>query len=157
MNIMGQRIREKRQEKGLSLDALGKLLGVQRAAVSKWELGAVENISQTKIKEMAKIFDCSPSWLMGFDLEDGNGLELQMDVEQPKPRRAFDPIIEYGDRILKDKPLGAGPRHRQELEEDKPTVSEFKEALELYRKYKEAIPQVQDAVDALLKVPKSDP
>ena len=103
MNLMGQRIREKRLEKGLSLEALGKILGVQRAAVSKWELGAVENISQTKIKEMAKLFQCSPSWLMGYD------------------------------------------------EEKTTNPEELEKALELYDQYKHAIPQVQDAVEALLK------
>lgn len=108
MNLMGQRIREKRIEKGLSLEALGKILGVQRAAVSKWELGAVENISQTKIKEMAKLFECSPSWLMGYD-------------DEP----STDP---------------------QEIEK----------ALKLYEQYKHAIPQVQNAVEALLKSSRPD-
>lgn len=90
MNLMGQRIREKRLEKGLSLESLGKLLGVQRAAVSKWELGAVENISQTKIKEMAKIFDCSPSWLMGYDQDDGYQKVIDaLTSPEPNPNSEF--------------------------------------------------------------------
>ena len=125
MNLMGQRIREKRLEKGLSLESLGKLLGVQRAAVSKWELGAVENISQTKIREMAKIFDCSPSWLMGYD-----------------PRADLN-IIREGDHSV----YIEGEGERQELEK----------ALYLYELYKNAIPPVQEAVEALLKPSKSDP
>ncbi len=34
---------------------------------------------------------------------------------------------------------------------------ELEKAMELYERYKNAIPQVQDAVDALLKVPRPDP
>jgi len=117
MNLMGQRIREKRTEKGLSLEALGKLLGVQRAAVSKWELGAVENISQTKIIEMSKIFDCSPSWLMGFD------------EEEPEKKKPL--VLEC-------------------------EAADVEKALELYRKYLNAIPQVREAVETLLKPQKSD-
>jgi transcriptional regulator with XRE-family HTH domain len=122
---MGQRIREKRLEKGLSLERLGKRLGVQRAAVSKWELGAVENISQTKIREMAKIFDCSPSWLMGYD-----------------PGADIDFTGEDGRTVHID-----GINERQEIEK----------ALYLYELYKNAIPPVQEAVEALLKPSKSDP
>lgn len=67
MSDMGERIRQKRIEQGLSLEELGKMLGVQKTAVSKWELGAVENIKRNTIEQMANIFRCSPAWLMGFD------------------------------------------------------------------------------------------
>ncbi len=67
MSDMGERIRQKRIEQGLSLEELGKMLGVQKTAVSKWELGAVENIKRNTIEQMANIFKCSPAWLMGFD------------------------------------------------------------------------------------------
>lgn len=155
MNKMGSRIKQKRLEKGMTGEELGRILNVQKSAVSKWERGAVENISQTKIMEMAKLFGCSPSWLMGYDAEDESTLK-----QNPQKKMGADQIIaelynSYNHDLLNRKPEGASPRHRQELEEDKPTVSEFKEALELYRKYKEAIPQVQDAVDALLKKPQS--
>ena len=129
MNIMGQRIREKRTEKGLSLEALGKLLGVQRAAVSKWELGSVENISQSKIKEMSKIFDCSPSWLMGYDedyfVSGDDGHEYFLETKKQ------------------------GTNSHSDIE--------VTEALALYERYKNAIPQVQSAVEALLKPSQSDP
>lgn len=68
MSDMGNRIKQKRTELGLSGEELGKILGVQRAAVSKWESGEVENIKRSTIEAMAKLFKCSPSWLMGFDV-----------------------------------------------------------------------------------------
>jgi transcriptional regulator with XRE-family HTH domain len=36
---MGKRIRELRQAGGMSQEELGKIVGVRRAAVNKWETG----------------------------------------------------------------------------------------------------------------------
>lgn len=67
MADMGNRIYQKRKELGLTMEELGNKLGVNKTAVNKWEKGIVKNIKQSTIKEMADIFGCSPSWLMGFD------------------------------------------------------------------------------------------
>ena len=64
---MRQRIRDKRVECRLTQEELGTQLGVKRQSVHKWEKGEVENISRSKIAQMAGIFRCSPEWLMGFD------------------------------------------------------------------------------------------
>ena len=42
------------------------------------------------------------------------------------------------------------------LPSNKDSSAEIEKAIKLYKKYKKAIPQVQDAVDALLKSPRSD-
>lgn len=68
-SLMAKRIKDKRIENNLTMEELGKKLGVQKSAVHKWETGLVENIKQTTIKKMADIFGCSPTWLMGFDDE----------------------------------------------------------------------------------------
>ena len=61
---MGERIKQKRQEKGLSMQGLADLLHVGRSAVNKWEKGHVQNIKRSTIRDMAKIFDCNPAWLL---------------------------------------------------------------------------------------------
>lgn len=43
---MGERIKQKRQEKGLSMQGLADLLHVGRSAVNKWEKGHVQNIKR---------------------------------------------------------------------------------------------------------------
>ena len=45
MNI-GARIKKLRTEHNLSQEELGSTLGVQRAAVQKWECGAVKNLKR---------------------------------------------------------------------------------------------------------------
>ena len=67
MNKMGQRIKDKREEAGLSQEELGQKLGVQRQAIYKWEKGEVTNIKRSYIAQMAQIFECDPVWLMGFE------------------------------------------------------------------------------------------
>lgn len=67
MSTMGDRIRIKRLEAKLSMEELGDKLGVRKSAVAKWEDGSVENIRRTHIEKMARIFEVSPTWLMGFE------------------------------------------------------------------------------------------
>ena len=61
---MGERIRFYRNKQGLTMEQLGEMLGVRRAAVMKYEDGSVENIKRSTIKRMAEIFGISPCYLM---------------------------------------------------------------------------------------------
>lgn len=60
MNV-GEYIKKLRIKSGYSQEQLGNLLGVQRAAVQKWECGRVQNLKRETIKKLAEIFDVSPS------------------------------------------------------------------------------------------------
>lgn len=66
---MGEYIKQLRTERELSQDALGKLVGVNRAAVNKWENGSVENIKRSTIKKLSEVFGVSPCDLMKWDNE----------------------------------------------------------------------------------------
>lgn len=66
---MGEYIKQLRTEKELSQEALGKLVGVNRAAVNKWENGSVENIKRSTIKKLSDVFGVSPCELMKWDEE----------------------------------------------------------------------------------------
>lgn len=67
MDKMGFRIYQKRTEAGMTMAELGEKVGVQPSAVNKWEKGDTQNIKRSVIAQMAALFHCSPSWLMGFD------------------------------------------------------------------------------------------
>lgn len=60
MNV-GEYIKTLRLSKGLSQEELGKVLGVQRAAVQKWEVGRVQNLKRDTIKKLAEYFGVSPA------------------------------------------------------------------------------------------------
>lgn len=66
-NIMGKRIKELRLKKGVTQEELGKIIGVQKSAILKYESGLVENMKRSSIKTLADYFGVRPSYLMGLD------------------------------------------------------------------------------------------
>ena len=58
---VGATIKKLRQEKGLTQEELGELLGVKKAAVQKYESGQVQNLKQSIIKKLCEIFEKNPS------------------------------------------------------------------------------------------------
>lgn len=66
-NVMGKRIRELRLKKGITQEELGKIIGVQKSAILKYESGMVENMKRSSIKTLAEFFGVKPSYLMGLD------------------------------------------------------------------------------------------
>lgn len=64
---MGEIIKSLREEKGLSQQELGDVIGIQKAAVHKYESGMVHNMKRANIKKLADYFGVSPSYLMGWE------------------------------------------------------------------------------------------
>ena len=64
---MGDIIKKKRIEAGLTQEELAEKLGPQKSAIAKYENGRVENIKRSTIKKMSDILKCNPSYLMGLD------------------------------------------------------------------------------------------
>ena len=73
MNI-GNLIKKLRTEKGYSQEQLGNMLGVQRAAVQKWECGTVKNLKRETIKKLSEIFDVPPSSFIDADYMNFNNV-----------------------------------------------------------------------------------
>ena len=71
MKSVGDRIKELRVARGLSQEELGAKIGIQRAAVQKYEKGTVTNIPRDKIELMANFFEVSPAYLYGWDETEG--------------------------------------------------------------------------------------
>ena len=79
----GTRIRELRTLAGLSQEELGRRVGVQRAAINKYEKGSVTNIPIHTIEKMASVFDVSPTYIVGWNGdENGNPLSAEVKVIQ---------------------------------------------------------------------------
>ena len=64
MLIYGQRIRELREERGISMMTLAKAIGVSDTAVCKWENQDSEPKLSYIIK-LAEYFNCSADYLIG--------------------------------------------------------------------------------------------
>ena len=88
----GERIKELRIQNGMTMEELADKLGVQKAAVYKYESGKVVNLKRDTIEKLANIFNVSPSYIMCMedDTED-EGLSdyLEMLKNRPECRMLF--------------------------------------------------------------------
>ena len=66
MNI-GKLIRNRRLELNLTLEDVGKSVGVGKSTVRKWENGMIENMGRDKIALLAKALQISPLTLLDID------------------------------------------------------------------------------------------
>lgn len=63
---VGQRIKECRIKKGLTVDELAEKLNKNRATVYRYENGDIENLPITVLEPIAKALGTSPAFLMGW-------------------------------------------------------------------------------------------
>lgn len=68
MNI-GEKIKSARLAKGYTQEELGKLIGVQKSAVAKYEKGRVVNIKRSVLAKIASVLDIPPVELVS-DIEE---------------------------------------------------------------------------------------
>ena len=67
MSTIGSRIRNRREELGLSQEELGKRLGYKsRSSINKIELDQ-RNLTQSKIKAIADALGTTPAYIMGWE------------------------------------------------------------------------------------------
>ncbi len=59
-------IKRYRAMAGLTLANVANRIGVSKQTIQKYECGIISNVPSDKIEEMAKVFNCSPSELMGW-------------------------------------------------------------------------------------------
>ena len=105
---LGQRIRERRKELGLSQEELAKRLGNKsRASVCTVEKDK-EDLTTTRIRQYAEALECSPAYLMGWEIQG-----------QPDDNESKEDFV--------------------------------KKATALYRAYTDATPEIQSAIDTLIK------
>ena len=76
MSITGDRIRQLRKEKHLTLDDVARHLGVGRQAIYKYEQGTVTNIPLENLEKMAALLDTTPGFLAGWKDAEQNNYEM---------------------------------------------------------------------------------
>ena len=64
---IGDRILEKRDEHGMTLEDIAKLIGVSRQTMSRYETGAIKGVPSDKIELIAKALGTTPGYLMGWE------------------------------------------------------------------------------------------
>ncbi len=70
MEILATRLKELRTEKKISLDRLGKIIGVSDTAIMKWEQNKSEPTA-VNIVQLANYFCVSADYILGLEDEAG--------------------------------------------------------------------------------------
>lgn len=70
MKTVGDKIKERRIELGMTQEELGNKVGVQRAAINKYEKNIVENIKRSTQEKLAEALGLSPAELFYSEDED---------------------------------------------------------------------------------------
>ncbi len=66
MRVFAERLKELRNEKNVSIMAVGKAIGVSDATICRWENG-VSDIKSDQIVLLAKYFGVSADYLLGLE------------------------------------------------------------------------------------------
>lgn len=120
---IGERIKNRREELGLTQDELAKKCGYKsRSSINKIELS--RELPLKKVSLMADALNTTPGYLMGWE---DDGIPTVVKVYKKKD----------------GKKVEASPE-------------EVEKAMEFYRKYQKAIPEIRSAVLALLKEDQPD-
>lgn len=72
MNV-GQRIKNRREELGMTVDELASLINKNRATVYRYEKGDIESLPTPVLKPLAKALKTTPEYLMGWEEDDSLG------------------------------------------------------------------------------------
>lgn len=79
---IGQIIKQKRQELGMTQTELGQKMGVGKTAVAKWEAGKVKNLKRDALPLLANILRISPLALIGINEDDNKITKRLNSIEE---------------------------------------------------------------------------
>lgn len=95
---VGERIKQKRLELGLTQDELAKKAGYKsRSSINKIECS--RDLPLSKVKKVASLLECSPSYLMGWE-DDNVLMEIEKADEDFKLIMAEKRYKEYFEKFL---------------------------------------------------------
>jgi len=104
----GERIKKLRKDKKLTLDDLAEQLNTTRQTIFKYESDIITNIPSDKIEMMAKIFNVSPAYIMGWeesekpvDSQWGNdAANREYLKDKPELLEIYDQIVNRDDMVI---------------------------------------------------------
>ena len=74
---IGERIKKRRKELGLSAEQIAKKLGVSPATIYRYESNDIMNMRIDKLEPIAKVLRTTPAYLMGWDEAKENNTDNQ--------------------------------------------------------------------------------
>ena len=93
---MKDKIKQRREELGLTLEEVGNIVGVGKSTVRKWETGDIANMRRDKIAKLAVALRTSPAYLLGYD-EVEKAADPKVDGLSPLEARLLDMFCQFSD------------------------------------------------------------
>lgn len=135
---LGQRIKELRLSKKMTLERLGDLVGVGKSTVRKWETGMITNMRCDKIPKLADALGTTPDFLTGLtsEINDTNKSNETDDIIKMIVERFTDEVKENICRIQSqnNKRVQHYKKWLENFKDDIFTEEEFDEVID-YAKY----------------------
>ena len=97
---MAQRIKQLRQDRGLTLEQVAEVVGVGKSTVRKWETGMIANMRRDKIADLAKALETTPAYLMGWKEENA---EKESSPSEPQLTEGEKTMLELFRLVPEDK------------------------------------------------------
>ncbi len=95
-------ISDRRKELGLTLEEVGKIVGVSKSTVKKWEDGYISNMKRDKIALLAKALKLNPVVLItGDDTTDDTTPQPTIDTSSIQ-YAAYQELEGESDEVVKD-------------------------------------------------------
>lgn len=105
MSIIGNKIKERRNELGMTQMDLAKKMGYKsNTTINKIELG-INDIPLSKVEEFAKQLDTTPSYLMGWIDQENERLSALVDMITYEPTaldRFVESISDFSDEEIQE-------------------------------------------------------
>jgi len=83
MNEIGKKMNERRRALGLTLEEVGRAVGVGKSTVRRWEEGMIKNMGRDKIAALAKVLQMNPVEFVQIDPESARiAASVQVDASK---------------------------------------------------------------------------
>ena len=147
-STVGQRIRNMRKERKMTLDYVASKIGISKQTLSRYERGIITNIPSDKIEAIAEVFNVPPAWIMGWKTEkvppihkpitaeennesyadlDGNSFGEKLRRLRMERDLSVDMLVEdLNDRFILDKPFHKSMIYRWEKGDNDPSLEHAK-------------------------------
>lgn len=97
---VGDRIRKKRSNLGISQKELAEKINVKKQTMNKYEMNIITNIPSDKIEEIARVLNTSPCYLMGWTEENAIETSKNFDARLQEIINYYSDMSEDGKHLL---------------------------------------------------------
>lgn len=99
----GERIRQLRIQHQMTQEELGAKVGVQKAAIYKYENGLIVNLKRSTLEKLAIVLETTTTYLMGLeDDENDSSILSELTPQQSALLSSFDQLNEEGQQKAVD-------------------------------------------------------